>query len=219
MTLADYPTVYEPDPETVYRLLADIHDFVRDYPDGDYPWPEAPADLDPLTVDGWLLEAERASKVATILRQRIEALILSDIRRRGEIRLRDMLYKAGRDTTIRWAHDDAADALVSWVIRDAKTPEEAALRIAKVVRIDVRAVRLGGLEALASLRALRDNPKATEQEIAEAYRAAFDTFLARVDSDGAPKYVLSKVPMRRAPKWAQSLGHGERRERKDHHDG
>lgn len=214
MTSHPETTGTDPTPDLVTALLSRMQDHDRAYPGIEFPWAEEPEeleDLDPETLDGWLVEAERASRVATLLRRRVEALLLVDVDRHGPVRLRDTLYKPARNTDIRWSDDEAAGRLLAWVATDTLDPAAAAIRIGKVVRIDARAVRQGEMKALAVIRLQRANPDADEAAMERAAWAAFDTFFVRASSDRGPEYVLDRVPIGRAPKWAQALRHGERR--------
>ena len=203
----------EATPSLVAAVLSRLADHDRAYPGIEYPWPEEPdtlSDLDPETLDSWLIEAERASRAATVLRGRVEALLLGDVTRHGPVRLRDTLYKPARNTDIRWSDDQASARLLGWAVSDATTAAEAATRIGKVVRTDVKAVRQGEMRGLAVIRLLRREPNADKAAQDRAAWAAFDTFFVRA-ADRGPAYVLDKIPISRAPKWAQALGHGQRR--------
>src|SRR3990172_5499129 len=214
MTSHPETTGIDPTPTLLAEILGRMQDHDRAYPGRDYPWVEEPDtvdDLDPEILAGWLVEAERAARVATVLRHRVEALLLVDVGRHGPVRLGDTIYKQGRNTDIRWSDDEAPGRLLHWVADDTETPVEAADRIDKVVRIDARAVRQGEMKALAVIRLERRNPDADEAAMEQAAWAAFDTFFVRAASGTGPEYVLDKIPISRAPKWAQALGHGERR--------
>jgi len=102
--------------------------------------------------------------------------------------------------------DMSADGASHSVLADG-----AADRIGKVVRIDARAVRQGEMKALAVIRLERRQPDADESAMERAAWAAFDTFFVRAASGTGPEYVLDKIPISRAPRWAQALRNGERR--------
>ena len=212
--MISHPETTDPTPTLVAEILGRLADHDRAYPGTDFPWVEEPdtvEDLDPETLDGWLMEAERAARVATLLRQRVEALLLVDVDRHGPVRLRDTLYKPARNTDIRWSDDEAPGRLLHWAVDDTETPAGAADRIGKVVRIDAKAVRQGEMKALAVIRLERRQPDADESAMERAAWAAFDTFFVRAASGTGPEYVLDKIPISRAPRWAQALRNGERR--------
>lgn len=206
-----------PTRSTIADALERIMDHDRGYPGGKYPWAEDEepwcpqgTEIDPEVLYGWLLEAERAARAVTQLRQHLEDLMRRSVEADGPIRLGDTIYKTKRDTNPKWAHDHALDALLAWATSDTETPASAVVRVAALFNLSVDSLRVTELKATAVRRAIAAGD--TQEEAERAAWAAFDTFLQRPDRDGQPRYVLDKVPVSKAPLWAQALGHGERRQ-------
>lgn len=79
-----------------------------------------------------------------------------------------------------WAPDlgaDAPRALIAWCIRDARTPEEAAERLARILNVTPATVRVAEVRALAQLRYLKLIPTPAPGELTAIAEHAERQFL------------------------------------------
>ena len=216
------------------NILAGLHQHLRLYPTAaetpDYPWGEEAEALEDQDIEllwAWLIEAERASAAARLLRARIEAVMLVDIKRNGAVKLGDLLYRKAPKTGSKWAFDGASRRLIDYLFeplrqgRVSKATKAALDKAADIIDgafgIAPRNVRVTYLDAVAAERAVHDADRQaediplTDDEIKASQYAVRDTFIAR-DRDTADGYSLSKVPAKRQPKWALRMTHGERKQ-------
>lgn len=85
-----------------------------------------------------------------------------------------------------WTGPEGPRNLIAWAIRDTRSPEEAAHRIAAIVRLPEEAIRLDEVRALAALRLRAFHPKASPAEVTEAQAGAVAQFLNTTTTEEEP---------------------------------
>lgn len=153
----------------------------------------------------WLVDGElaRSRRLIDQLRKAITRLRTRDIVAHGDIRLADEAWYTSRAGG--WKIIDR-DRLIDWL--------DTAEDIAAAFRLDDGNLRKTALEAIAERR-FRADPDAellTDEQITIFVNAVLDTFLEWVPTGDDGERKLQSIPAKDR-KWAQALGHTERRPR------
>jgi hypothetical protein len=157
----------------------------------------------------WLLANALAAHRQVL--QRAEAALTrwrtADVEANGPVRFGDTYIRTAPKTT-RKIIDQAG--LLGWIDHTASrldAHEDAADLIAAVWRLDAGNLRISTLRTLAERAYRQEHPDAGDEDAAKYARAITDTFIEE-KREGAGK--LEELPMHKAPKYTQTLGHGHR---------
>lgn len=152
----------------------------------------------------WMLDsyAKNLKTAAGAVQAAIDQLRIDDIRKNGAVRLGDQAFTIGPDNTRKLLVP--IDHFLGFVASRGWPLEE-------VFSLSERNVRITAFRALVARDARAAADLATEEEIERHVQTVEDTLFEKVEKESADgRWVLKALPLKQA-KWAETLGHGQRR--------